>query len=214
MPKKRVLVLISGSGTNLQAIIDATENGSLDADIVGVIANRTDAYGLQRAQQHDIAHELVSSSGITSREQYDAMLMESIDAFTPDIIVLAGFMRILTHDLVNRYLGKMINIHPSLLPKYKGLHTHQRAIDAGDSEHGTSVHFVTPELDGGPIIVQGKVPVLSDDDATILANRVQTVEHQLYPQVVGWLCESRLAMRDNHAYLDNKRLPPQGFFNE
>ncbi|MFC3095623.1 phosphoribosylglycinamide formyltransferase [Alteromonas sediminis] len=211
---KNLVVLISGSGTNLQAIIEAIEANRINGRISLVISNKADAYGLTRAEQHGIATRYIDHKAFDDREAYDAKLKEVIDDAAPDFIVLAGYMRIMTPSLVEHFSGKMVNIHPSLLPKYKGLHTHQRAIDAGDTEHGLSVHFVTPELDGGPVIIQSKVPVFTDDDATILAERVQTQERQIYPLVVSWLCDGRLVMRDNRAVMDNDVLPPQGFAHE
>lgn len=206
---KKILVLISGSGSNLQSLIDASEQGKLDAKICGVISNKADAYGLERAKKHKIPTSFVDSKAY-SREDFDAALIEVIDTYQADLIILAGFMRILTPSFVQRYQGKLLNIHPSLLPKYTGLNTHQRAIDAGDSEHGTSVHFVTEELDGGPVILQAKVPVFEDDDAQTLASRVLTQEHSIYPLVAQWFVSDRLAMKDGAAWLDGEKLPAHG----
>lgn len=210
---KKIVVLISGSGSNLQSLIDATANG-LQAQIVAVISNQPDAYGLVRAQQAGIPALSLSAKEFASREQYDAALMAMIDNYHPDLVVLAGFMRILTADLVKHYSGKMLNIHPSLLPKYPGLHTHRKAMENGDSEHGTSVHFVTEELDGGPVILQAKVPIFADDTEENVVERVKAQEHNIYPLVVQWFVDNRLAMAANHAYLDGKRLPAQGYANE
>ncbi|RXJ71459.1 phosphoribosylglycinamide formyltransferase [Veronia nyctiphanis] len=206
--KKKVVVLISGNGSNLQAIIDQCHGQ--DADIVAVISNKADAYGLERAQNADIPAQVILSKGKT-REVFDGQLMEAIERHQPDLVVLAGFMRILTPEFVRQYQGKMINIHPSLLPKYQGLNTHQRAIDAGDAEHGASVHFVTEELDGGPVIVQARVPVFDDDAASELAARVQTQELRIYPLAVKWFCSGRLIMNGAHAELDNAALSPAGY---
>lgn len=203
--------MISGSGTNLQAIIDAVESNKIDAEIVGVISNKADAYGLTRAAQANVAHFAVEAVKGESREAYDSRVDAVLQTLEPDCIVLAGFMRILSPEFVQRYTQKLLNIHPSLLPKYRGLNTHQRAIDAGDREHGCSVHFVTAELDGGPVILQAKVPVFDDDDAAILAERVQTQERQMYPLVVKWFCEGRLKKINDKAFLDDQALPPSGF---
>ena len=167
--KKRLVILISGSGSNLQTFIDQVQSGALQADIACVICNKPQAYGLQRAQLAGIKTVVVDHTQYASREAFDAELVQAIDAESPDAVILAGFMRILTPAFVTHYLGKLLNIHPSLLPKYTGLHTHQRAIDAGDTEGGATVHFVTPELDGGPAIVQAQVPILASDDAAARA---------------------------------------------
>lgn len=212
--RKKIVVLISGSGTNLQAIIDACKSPSFPGEVVGVISNKEDAYGLVRAQDADIETLCLSHQSFESRESYDLALIEKIDAFNADLIVLAGFMRILTPAFVQHFHGKLLNIHPSLLPKYQGLHTHQRAIDAGDTEHGVSVHFVTEELDGGPVILQAKVPVFAGDTADELASRVHEQEHRIYPLVVKWFCEERAAMVNDGVLLDGNRLPPSGYASE
>jgi len=186
----RIVVLISGHGSNLQALIDAQQRNELGGgQIVAVISNRAEAYGLKRAQQANIPAEHLSHRDFTEREAFDAALMTRIDAYAPDLVVLAGFMRILTPAFVRHFAGKMVNIHPSLLPKYPGLHTHARALEAGDSEHGATVHFVTENVDEGPIILQSRVPVLADDTADTLQQRVHEIEHQLYPRAVRMLCE-------------------------
>ncbi|WP_261833766.1 phosphoribosylglycinamide formyltransferase [Vibrio ishigakensis] len=189
---KKIVVLISGNGSNLQAIIDACAKGEIDGQVSAVISNRTDAYGLERAKQATIPSHTLSHKDYSDRESFDAEVMKIIDTYQPDLIVLAGYMRILSEGFVNRYLGKMINIHPSLLPKYPGLNTHQRAIDAGDSEHGSSVHFVTPELDSGPIIEQIKVAIEPQESAESLMAKVQKAEHQLYPKVVQDILSGRV----------------------
>lgn len=203
---KKIVVLISGSGSNLQSLIDATSQG-LQAKIVAVISNQPDAYGLVRAQEAKIPALSLSAKSFTSREQYDQALMTIIDEYQPDLVILAGFMRILTADLVKHYAGKMLNIHPSLLPKYPGLHTHRKAIENGDTEHGTSVHFVTEELDGGPVILQAKIPISTGDTEDDVIERVKIQEHRIYPKVVRWFIDGRLVMKDNHAYLDGVCLP-------
>lgn len=188
----RLVVLISGNGSNLQAIIDDIANNNLPAQIVAVISNKADAYGLERAKKAGIQQYVLSHKDFADREQYDHALQELIDSKQPDLIILAGFMRILTNNFVNHFLHKMMNIHPSLLPKYKGLDTHQRAIDAGDKEHGCSVHFVTPELDDGPVILQAKVEVKKNDTAETLAARVHEQEHILYPKAIRLFAEKQI----------------------
>lgn len=207
----RVVVLISGSGSNLQALIDGQIAGELPIDIACVISNRPGVRGLERAAEAGIEALTLDHKGFDSREAFDEALAETIDAHRPDLVVLAGFMRILTPAFTSRYLGRMLNIHPSLLPKYQGLHTHQRALDAGDSEHGVTVHFVTDELDGGPAAIQAVVPVLAGDDAASLAARVQQQEHLIYPMAVRWFAEGKLSMRENKALLDGEPLPASGY---
>ncbi|NMH61101.1 phosphoribosylglycinamide formyltransferase [Alteromonas ponticola] len=209
-----ICVLISGNGSNLQAMIDAIAAGKLEASIACVIANRADAYGLTRAKLADIPTHCLDHKAFDNRESYDQALMELIDQHQPDCIALAGFMRILTAEFVNHYAGRMFNIHPSLLPKYKGLHTHRQAIDNGDQEHGVSVHFVTPELDGGPVVIQSRVPVFADDTEEELAARVQEQERHIYPLVLQWFCKGRLVMSENAAIMDERRLPQSGYASE
>ncbi|WP_448548606.1 phosphoribosylglycinamide formyltransferase [Thalassotalea fusca] len=211
---QRIVVLISGSGTNLQALIDACKNTQFPGEIVGVISNKAEAYGLTRAKDAGVSTKALSHKAFDSRENYDDALIAAIDDYQADLVVLAGFMRILTPKFVQHYQGRLLNIHPSLLPKYQGLNTHQRAIDAGDTVHGVSVHFVTEELDGGPVILQAKVPVFEGDTADELASRVHEQEHRIYPLVVKWFCSNRLAMIDEKAVLDGKVLPDSGYANE
>jgi phosphoribosylglycinamide formyltransferase-1 len=199
----RVVVLISGSGSNLQALIDAARQPHYPARVCAVISNRGDAYGLQRAGHAGIDTRVLPHQQFADRQSYDQALIALTDSFSPGLVVLAGFMRILTPAFVAHYRGRLLNIHPSLLPKYKGLHTHQRALDAGDSEHGASVHFVTDELDGGPVIVQSAVGVRADDTAEVLAARVLEQEHVIYPLAVKWFAEGRLQLVDGAAMLDN-----------
>ncbi len=207
---KKIVVLVSGQGSNLQALIDACQQGRITAEIVAVFSNRAQAYGLQRAQAADIAAHALDAKAYADRAAFDAALAEAIDQYQPDLVVLAGYMRILSPQFVQHFAGRMLNIHPSLLPKYPGLHTHRQAIDNGDSEHGTSVHFVTEQLDGGPVILQAKVPIFPGDEEDEVVERVQTQEHLIYPLVVNWFVEGRLAMRDDAAWLDGERLPEQG----
>ena len=198
-------VLISGGGTNLQAIIDAAEN-DLPVTIRAVISNEAEAYGLQRASRAGIETRILSHRDYPDRKSYDQALGDLIASFQPRLVALAGFMRILSPELVQRFQGRMLNIHPSLLPKYRGLHTHQRALDAGEHEHGASVHFVTEELDGGPLILQARVPVQQDDDADRLAARVLSREHIIYPTVIRWIAEGRVALNGGRVYKDGKPL--------
>ena len=205
-----VVVLLSGTGSNLQALIDSTRTGDSPVRIAAVISNRSDAYGLQRARDAGIDTRALDHKAFEGREAFDSALIELIDAFNPKLVVLAGFMRILSADFVRHYEGRLLNIHPSLLPKYKGMHTHQRALDADDSEHGCSVHFVTEELDGGPLVVQAVVPVESGDSAQTLAQRVHTQEHRIYPLAVRWFAEGRLILGDQGALLDGQLLAASG----
>ncbi|QXH37002.1 phosphoribosylglycinamide formyltransferase [Pseudomonas muyukensis] len=205
-----VVVLLSGSGSNLQALIDSNNSSDSPARIGAVISNRADAYGLERARAAGIETAVLSHSGFEGREAFDAALMALIDGFKPDLVVLAGFMRILSGDFVRHYQGRLLNIHPSLLPKYKGLHTHQRALEAGDAEHGCSVHFVTEELDGGPLVVQAVVPVATDDTPEALAQRVHRQEHLIYPLAVRWFADGRLRLGEQGALLDGQPLAASG----
>jgi phosphoribosylglycinamide formyltransferase-1 len=203
--KLPVVVLISGSGSNLQALIDAAATAPYE--IVAVISNKADAYGLARASQAGIPTRVLDHREFADREAFDAALGELIDGFEPGLVVLAGFMRILTPGFVRHYAGRLLNIHPSLLPRHQGLNTHARALEAGDSEHGASVHFVTEELDGGPVIAQARVAVHAGDTPAELASRVLAREHQLYPAVVRWFAEGRLTMTGEGACFDGVPLP-------
>jgi phosphoribosylglycinamide formyltransferase-1 len=207
---KRIVVLISGSGSNLQAIIDACSAGSINASIEAVISNKAEAFGLERAKLAGIATEVIDHKSFPSRESFDDELLARVQAYQPDLVIMAGFMRILTANFITPLLGKMINIHPSLLPKYTGLHTHQRAIEAGEKEAGATVHFVTEELDGGPPVLQTVVPILAGDDASALAARVLQQEHKIFPLVATWFCEGRLTLENGRATLDGETLPSTG----
>ncbi len=210
----KIVVLISGSGSNLQAIIDAVHSESIDAEIAAVISNKPDVQGLERAIAADIPTAVIEHKQFPEREVFDTHLLKEIEKHQPDLVVLAGFMRILTSDFVKRYEGRMINIHPSLLPKYPGLNTHKRAIDAGDALHGATVHFVTTELDSGPNIIQAQVKTFENDTIESLAKRVQEQEHIIYPIAVKWFVEGRLQMSVNLALLDNVSLPDTGLILE
>lgn len=203
---RSIVVLISGSGTNLQAIMDYIATEKLDANIELVLSNRPNAYGLQRAAEASIKTAVIDHKAFDSRESFDQEMIKVIDPYKPDLIVLAGFMRILSTDFVEHYEGRMINIHPALLPAYKGLHTHQRALADGVSHHGASVHYVTPELDSGTVIAQGRVPVMDDDTEERLQERVHHIEHIVYPEVVKWFSEGRLTYQNHQAYMDGELL--------
>lgn len=207
----QLAVLISGSGTNLQAIMDAQKAGTLDTEIAVVFSNRANAAGLERAAQAGIPTASLDHRDYPDREQFDQAMIEVLTPYAPDTVVLAGFMRILSAVFVRHYAGQLINIHPSLLPKYRGLNTHARALEAGDSEHGCSIHFVTEELDGGPLIAQAPIAVHANDTVDSLSKRVQQREHLLYPQVLQWRAQDRLELTDNGVVLDGKPLPAQGY---
>jgi phosphoribosylglycinamide formyltransferase-1 len=208
MKKPQLVILISGSGTNLQAFIDQCASGELNAEIACVISNKADAFGLERAKSAGIQTATLSHKDFDSREAFDQALIELIDPYQPDLVVLAGFMRILSAGFVQHFLGKLINIHPSLLPKYAGLNTHQRAIDAGDSEAGATVHFVTEELDGGPAILQAAVPIHEGDTADILASRILEQEHKIYPLATKLILEGKL--NEGQAFYEGSALPASG----
>lgn len=209
--KKRIIILVSGNGSNLQAIINACQNNLINGKIVAVISNKPDVYSLIRAKQANIPSHVINHKEFASREAFDHQLQLQIEEYQPDLIVLAGYMRILTPHFVQHYSGKMLNIHPSLLPKYPGLNTHRRAMEAGDKEHGTTVHFVTDELDGGPIILQAKVPIFDNDEEQDIVERVLAQEHQIYPLVIKWFCDDRLTMINGRAYLDQTMIPKSGY---
>ncbi|GAB6389562.1 phosphoribosylglycinamide formyltransferase [Stutzerimonas marianensis] len=204
-----VVVLISGSGSNLQALLDSQDEKTT-ARIRAVVSNREEAFGLQRAQAAGIATHVVRHKDFADREAFDAALMAIIDQHRPDLVVLAGFMRILTPGFVRHYQGRLLNIHPSLLPKYKGLDTHRRALEAGDTEHGCSVHFVTEELDGGPVAIQAHLSVQPGETLESLTSRVHAAEHIIYPLAVRWFAEGRLRLAEQGAMLDGNPLPATG----
>ncbi|WP_340622188.1 phosphoribosylglycinamide formyltransferase [Xenorhabdus siamensis] len=211
---KKIVVLISGNGSNLQSIIDACQQNRINGQVCAVFSNNANAYGLQRAERAGIPTHSLNPKEYANRADYDFALLTALDRYQPDLVVLAGYMRILSPGFVQHYRGRLINIHPSLLPKYPGLHTHRKAIENGDQEHGTSVHFVTEELDGGPIILQAKVPIFTGDQEEDVIRRVQTQEHNIYPLVIGWFLDQRLRMDNNTAIMDGKILPPQGYASE
>ena len=202
--RKKAVVLISGSGSNLQAFIDHINDGQLELDITLVISNKPDAFGLERATKAGIETDCLNHKEFDSRLSFDHALMQRIDETHADIVILAGFMRILTAEFVNHYRGRLVNIHPSLLPKYPGVDTHQRAINAGDEWHGASIHFVVPEVDAGPIILQGQLKLTDNDTASSLQQRIHTIEHQLYPQALSWFSADRLTIKNNKVLLDGE----------
>lgn len=197
-----MVILISGRGSNLTSLLNAATSGAMPARIVGVISNRSDALGLQTAEAHGVPTCVIDHRAFADREQFDVAVAAAIDGFAPDLVVLAGFMRILGQAFVRRYENRLINIHPSLLPAFPGLHTHRRALAEGVRIHGCTVHFVTSDLDHGPVIVQAAVPVLDDDDEATLAARVLVQEHQVYPLAVRWFAEGRLHLRNGRVWLD------------
>ena len=198
----RLVVLISGNGTNLQAIIDACATQEMPAKVVAVISNEPTAYGLQRARDAGISTHVINHRDFDRRTDFDERLKGLIDALEPGLVVLAGFMRILGFDLTEHFLGRMMNIHPSLLPDYPGLNTHARVLADGVNEHGASVHFVTSELDAGPIILQSRIPVQADDTSSTLAERVHQCEYEIYPRAIAWFATGRLHLEASMAYLD------------
>lgn len=201
-----IVVLISGRGSNLQSLLDGWRRGELPIELRAVISNRPDATGLERAQSAGVPAILVDHTRFPDRDAFDAALLRAIDAFEPKLVVLAGFMRRLTAPFCDHYSGRMLNIHPSLLPAYQGLRTHDRALADGVREHGATVHFVTQDLDGGPPVLQAVVPVRPTDDATTLAARVLEQEHRILRCAVRWFAQGRLRMQEGAAYLDGQRL--------
>ena len=210
----RVVVLASGSGTNLQAIIDAKKNRQLAIDIAGVISDRPQAYALTRASQANIPTISIDYQDCSNRDDYDFKLQTALSDLQPDLIVLAGYMRILASEAVNEYLGQMLNIHPSLLPAYPGLNTYQRAMDAGEKWHGTTVHFVIPELDAGPAIIQYRVKINTGDTELELRDKVQQGEYEIYPRAINWFALGRVKFSDGQTWLDNKLLAHPVVVNE
>jgi len=206
MEKLPIVILISGRGGNMCALVDQANAGRLPIDVRAVISDRADAPGLSRARERGVAIATLLQRDFPNRDAFDAQLADLVAGYAPSLVVLAGYMKILSATFVRRYAGRLLNIHPSLLPKYPGLQTHRRALANGDSEHGASVHFVVEELDSGPIVIQAKVRVLADDTEESLAARVHQVECAIYPQAVDWFARGRLAMRDGTVWLDGERL--------
>ena len=204
--KIRLVVLISGRGSNLQAILDRAASGELPVEVAAVISNRPGVQGLERARRAGVPALELDHKDFPDRPAFEAALIELIDGYQPDLVVLAGFMRLLTAGFTDHYRGRLLNIHPSLLPKFRGLHTHERALAAGETEHGASIHFVTAELDGGPVIVRARVPVLPGDDPDTLAARVLEQEHRLYPLAIRWFAEGRLRLEGEQVWFDGEPL--------
>ena len=202
----KTAILISGSGTNLQAFIDFVAAGESDLDLAVVFSNRPDAFGLERAKREGIDTACIEHGDFDTRETFDQAVAAELDRWQPELLVLAGFMRILSPWFVQKYEGRILNIHPALLPRYPGLDTHQRVLDAGDEFHGSTVHFVTEELDGGPRILQGRIRVAPTNDPDELMQRVQAVEHRIYPEAANWFAQGRLTYKDEAAWLDGVRL--------
>lgn len=202
----RIAVLVSGNGSNLQALIDAQHGKQLSGQIVGVLSNKAEAYALRRAEDANIATAVISHQNFPNRESFDVAMHQQLLAWQVDLVILAGFMRILTPEFVSQWQGKMLNIHPSLLPFYKGMNTHQRVLNTGDRLHGCTVHFVTAELDAGQSIAQSVIQVSLQDTAESLAQRVHELEHFIYPQVAQWLCNGQLTWENGQAYFNQKLL--------
>jgi phosphoribosylglycinamide formyltransferase 1 len=200
----KTAILISGSGTNLQAFIDAVADGNLDLELAVVFSNNPDAYGLERAEQAGIPTACIQHSDFPDRASFDHAVIEELDRHDPELLILAGFMRILSPAFVTHYSGKILNIHPALLPLYPGLNTHQRVLDAGDRWHGSTVHFVTEKLDAGPRILQGRLAIVPGETADELATRVQAVEHQIYPEAAGWVGSGKVTFKDGQAWVDGR----------
>ena len=211
---KKIAVLISGQGSNLQAIIEACQTGFIRGKIVTVISNKIDSFGLERAESADIPSRVFLRQDFASNLDMDKAIGDYLEDLNVDLIVLAGYMKILTKPFTQRFAGKILNIHPSLLPKYPGLHTYQRALENGDSEHGTTVHFVNEEIDGGAIVLQAKVPIFPEDTVEEIELRTREQEYNIYPLVIKWFIEERLKLIENQAYLDGKLLPPNGYAYE
>ncbi|MFC3121788.1 phosphoribosylglycinamide formyltransferase [Agaribacter flavus] len=215
MPAKNIVILVSGNGTNAQAIIESCHQSKINAKVCAVISNRPSAYALNRAKAANIDAICIDHELFESREAFDETLRKQIDEYQPDLVVLAGFMRILSSQFVKHYEGKMLNIHPSLLPLYPGLNTHKRAIENKDTIHGASVHFVTGELDGGPVVIQAQVNIAKDDTPDTLATKVAEKEWEIYPLAIAWYCDGRLTTAKDKLILDGKTLSRNGIlYNE
>lgn len=208
MSTPRIAILISGQGRNLQAILDAIADGRIPAVAAGVVSNRAEAAGLARAREARIPAQIVAHTDYADRAAFDDALATALEALRPDIVALAGFMRVLGDGFIQRFSGRMVNIHPSLLPKYRGLHTHRRALEAGDAEHGASVHYVTEELDGGPVAIQGRFSVQPQDDEQTLAERtMRDIELKIYPQALAWMARGDLRLAGGRLFFRGRELP-------
>jgi phosphoribosylglycinamide formyltransferase-1 len=206
MSRLPIAILISGRGSNMRVIAERAAAGSLPVDVRVVVSDQPAAAGLQAAAALNLATRVLQPREFADRPSYDRALVQLLEQYQPQLIVLAGFMRILTSQFIGAFPGRILNVHPSLLPKYRGLHTHRRALESGEALHGVSVHFVTEELDGGPVVLQAEVPVLPDDSETTLSARVQQGEHRIYPQAIDWFARGRLLLKDGRAWLDGKPL--------
>ncbi len=219
MSRLPIAILISGRGSNMRVIAERAAKGSLPVDVRAVVSDQPSAEGLRTAAAMNLATCVLQPRDFADRPSYDRALVQLLQKYQPGLIVLAGFMRILTSHFISAFAGRILNVHPSLLPKYRGLHTHRRALEAGEALHGVSVHFVTEELDGGPVVLQAEVPVLSDDCEATLSARVQQSEHRIYPQAIDWFARGRLLLRDGRAWLDGKPLDapvrePAGMYDD
>ena len=206
--KRNIVVLFSGNGSNLQALID--RSGEYGYRVSGVVCNEPGAYGLKRALKAGVTAFVIAHGGYADRASFDQALLAAVEGFQGELIVLAGFMRILGPEFVRAGAGRILNIHPSLLPAYPGMHTHRRVLAAGDREHGASIHFVNEQLDGGPIVARSGIAIRGDDTEASLAARVHRLEHELYPRVVGWYCAGRLRLRHDGVWFDGRKLPKTG----
>ena len=204
--RAKVVALVSGRGSNLRNIVERARAGDLPVEVRAVVSDKDDAGAITWARAQGIECATLPPRAFPDRERYDAALSALVGGYEPDLVLMAGFMRILGPAFVDRFEGRCLNIHPSLLPKYRGLHTHRQVLEAGDREHGASVHFVTRELDGGPVVIQARVPVRDDDDEATLAARVLEQEHRIYPEAVDWFAAGRLRFQDGAAWLDGRRL--------
>jgi phosphoribosylglycinamide formyltransferase-1 len=204
--KLPVVILISGTGSNMQRLVELAQSGDLPIDVKAVISDRANAQGLVTAARLGIVTATLNPKHFAERAQFDAALAELVASYAPQLVILAGFMRILSNGFIKQFADRMLNIHPSLLPKHRGLHTHQRALAAGDTEHGASVHFVNEELDGGAVIIQARVPVLHDDTAETLAKRVLQQEHRIFPEAVRLIATGRLKSQHSKVWLDGQEL--------
>jgi phosphoribosylglycinamide formyltransferase 1 len=214
VPPNGVVVLVSGRGSNLQVLINAVRDGQLPVEILAVISNEPGAPAVARARTAGIPVHVIDHRDYPSRAEFDRSLMQHIDTYQPRLVMLAGFMRILGDAFIDHYHGRLINIHPSLLPAFPGLNTHARALKSGAKSHGASVHFVTHEVDGGPVIIQGSVPVMPGDTPEILAERVLAEEHRIYPLAIGWFLDNRLSVDQGRVLLDGQQRPEQGLIEK
>jgi phosphoribosylglycinamide formyltransferase-1 len=211
---KKIVVLISGSGTNLQSIIDNCNSKYINAEITCVISNNPKAYGLERASTANIENMVINNKDYKSRDRFDSKLIKVLEKLKPDLIILAGFMRILTEKLTNKFFGKIINIHPSLLPKYPGLNTHQKVVDNKDIIHGVSIHYVSSKLDGGPLIAQGEIKTKLYENINLLIERIHKIEHLIYPEIIKYICDDQISLESNKVKYNNIKLTKSIIYNK